>query len=278
MRQYAIAETYNLAIQESDHMRAFMKSLSVFAVIGISFALACGQTLRKPEEYLGRGYSRLEHDDLAGALADFNKAIELLPKYAAAYSARAAVKKKMGDTEGALADLSRSIELTPDVAIPYYTRAFILLERKDFDGAIKDFDKALEIQPNLAIVYRNRADAKRARGQTGDAAAAIADYGKVIEIEPQNPDVYFVYFERGALRQTQSDLDGALADYSKAIEINSEYADAYAERGLILLAKGLDKDADKDFARYLELNKDGKDYLEQRIKYVKYQRDKKRKP
>jgi len=80
------------------------------------------------------------------------------------------------------------------------------------------------------------------------------------------------------LQQAQTDIDGAIADYSKAIEINSEYADAYAERGLALLGKGLDKDADKDFARYLELNKDGKDYLEQRIKYFRYQRDKKRKP
>ncbi len=87
-----------------------------------------------------------------------------------------------------------------------------------------------------------------------------------------------VYFERGALRQTQTDSDGAIADYSKAIEIDSTYADAYAERGLILLSRHLDRDAEKDFERYLELNQDGKDYLEQRIKYARYVRDKKRKP
>lgn len=55
------------------------------------------------------------------------------------------------------------------------------------------------------------------------------------------------------------------------------YADAYADRGLARLSQNLDDEAQKDFDKYLELNKDMKDVLEKRIKYAKYQRDKKRK-
>jgi tetratricopeptide (TPR) repeat protein len=105
-------------------------------------------------------------------------------------------------------------------------------------------------------------------------AGAIADYSKAIEISPQNADAYY---NRGITRETAGDADGAIADFSKALDINPQYAEAYAGRGLIRLAQGLDAEAQKDFDRYLELNKEMKDSLEQRIKYVKYQRASKQK-
>jgi tetratricopeptide (TPR) repeat protein len=143
-------------------MQVLLKSF-VFALL-IGIVLFQGHAPRKPEEFYARGVVRLEQGDLEGAMADFNKAIELLPKYSAAISARVSVKSVQGDLEGALADYGRAIELTPDIAIPYYSRGFILLEQEDFDAAIKDFDKAIETQPGVAIVYRNRADARRAKG------------------------------------------------------------------------------------------------------------------
>ena len=126
-------------------MRIFLKSFVLILIFGI--LVAHSQTLSRAEDYYGRGVGRLEHGDLDGALADLNKAIEMLPKYSAAITARGAVKRAQGDLEGALIDYGRAIELTPDIAIPYYSRGFILLESKDFDGAIKDFDKALEDSP-----------------------------------------------------------------------------------------------------------------------------------
>src|SRR6266850_8061450 len=107
------------------HMPVFIKFLVLMMVFAVSFVLALGQTPRKPEQFYDRGVGRLEREDLAGALADFNKAIELLPKYSAAYSVRGTVKKKMGDVEGAVVDFTRSIELTPGFAIPYYNRGFL---------------------------------------------------------------------------------------------------------------------------------------------------------
>ncbi len=78
-------------------------------------------------------------------------------------------------------------------------------------------------------------------------------------------------------RQATGDVDGAIADFSKTIEINTQYAEAYADRGLAKLGKGLDTEAQRDFDKYLELKSDMKSFLEQRIKYAIYQRDKKRK-
>jgi len=51
--------------------------------------------------------------DLDGALADYNRAIELKPDMAAAYNNRAEIKRAKADLEGALADFSRPLNLNP---------------------------------------------------------------------------------------------------------------------------------------------------------------------
>ena len=76
---------------------------------------------------------------------------------------------------------------------------------------------------------------------------------------------------------TSSQLHSTANSY-KAIEVDPQYTEAYASRGLILLARNLDADAQKDFDKYLQLNPAAKENLDQRIKYAKYQRTKKPKP
>ena len=83
------------------------------------------------------------------------------------------------------------------------------------------------------------------------------------------------YYKRATARFKQGDADGALADFAKAVEVDPQYTEAYASRGLILLARHQDADAQKDFDKYLQLNPAAKDNLAQRIKYAKYQRTKK---
>jgi tetratricopeptide (TPR) repeat protein len=49
--------------------------------------------------------------DPASAIKDFDRAIELNPKYANAYRNRAAARKAAGDLQGAAADLERAKQL-----------------------------------------------------------------------------------------------------------------------------------------------------------------------
>jgi tetratricopeptide (TPR) repeat protein len=51
-----------------------------------------------------RGYAFLMLRDYAGAVRNFDRAIELNPKYANAYHNRSAARKAMGDAKGAAAD------------------------------------------------------------------------------------------------------------------------------------------------------------------------------
>jgi tetratricopeptide (TPR) repeat protein len=49
--------------------------------------------------------------DLDGAMADFNQAIKLNPKYSAPYDNRGNIKEKKGDLNGANSDFDQAIKL-----------------------------------------------------------------------------------------------------------------------------------------------------------------------
>lgn len=64
-----------------------------------------------PPPYHSKGLGKFELGDDKGALQDFNKAIELDPKYAEAYYARGLEKEKLGNNSEALKDFNKADKL-----------------------------------------------------------------------------------------------------------------------------------------------------------------------
>jgi tetratricopeptide (TPR) repeat protein len=63
--------------------------------------------------YYRRGNAYGKKGDLDRAIADYDKAIELDPKYVMAYNNRGIAYGKKGDFDSAIADLNKAIELDP---------------------------------------------------------------------------------------------------------------------------------------------------------------------
>ncbi len=99
-----------------------------------------------------------ELQDIHGGLSDYDRAIELDPNHALAYSNRGNIKKdNLQDYQGALADYDRALSLDPNDAVTYYNRALLKNIKQDYQGSLADYDRAIELSPNDADSYNNRA-------------------------------------------------------------------------------------------------------------------------
>ncbi len=87
---------------------------------------------------------------------DFQKAIDLDPKFPFSWFNRAVVLSKLGRHEEALANLTRAIELQPDFAEAYFNRGLIKIYQDDTEGGAIDLSKAgeLGIQEAYNVIKR----------------------------------------------------------------------------------------------------------------------------
>jgi len=96
--------------------------------------------------YEQRGRIKFILLDHQGALADFEKAIEMSTDYASAYAGRASVKSTfLKDFSGAVDDFGKAIELDPEYQKAYFDRGLMKYYLKDRDGACADWKKSLEL-------------------------------------------------------------------------------------------------------------------------------------
>jgi hypothetical protein len=75
--------------------------------------------------YYGRGNYKQSKKNFAGAMIDFNKAIDLNPEFALALNNRGAIKLYLRDLNGALIDLNKSAAIDPGDKWVYYNRALV---------------------------------------------------------------------------------------------------------------------------------------------------------
>jgi len=201
--------------------------------------------------YFDRAWERLPgHDntpgDPEGAIADFNRAIKLNPKLAAAYAGRAIAKEIMADPgyrvsifssreresesprrktllNEAIADLDRAIELDPKQADYFDRRAWLKHEKGDFSGMVADLARENEVAPSSQLPLRQV-------GARGDVAArllgaGLRNYSRAIA---QDPAFAWGYYHRGVLKSLANDLDGALIDFRRCAEFPDSQLKDYA--------------------------------------------------
>jgi tetratricopeptide (TPR) repeat protein len=166
--------------------------------------------------------------DPAGAVPDFDRAIQLAPSYAEAYSNRGEARRALGDFTGAIADFDRALALVPQHGSPliYHNRGAAYQAQGAHAQALADFDRALAINPVHAPTYNNRGSARHA---LGDLQGALADFDRALELTPASASAS-IYHNRGGVRVTLGDLKGAIADYNTALDLDPQLYVAYISR------------------------------------------------
>jgi tetratricopeptide (TPR) repeat protein len=197
-----------------------------------------GQHPNNAQAYKRRGYLRQVNQDLQGALADYNQALQLQRDLDLVHSLRGIVKYQLQDYQGANADFSTALQSSENPAILLY-RGLSFYKLGNPAAAIADYERA---------VYQ----------EIGPLAAHIVDLGSVdpsIEsssnlIEPYEPVRQLLKIEKQANIQPKSgtsqadhdrvhglmsrmlgDYDGAIADFDRALQSNPNEAKLYQWRG-----------------------------------------------
>ncbi|MBF0503470.1 MAG: tetratricopeptide repeat protein [Candidatus Omnitrophica bacterium] len=202
----------------------------------------------KARPYNNRGNAYEKQGNLTQAMLDYNKAIEINPKYAEAYYNRGKIYNQQGKVIQALSDYSKAIEQNPDYAEAYDNRGTIYGRHGDVYRAIADFTKAIEINPRDAQAYFNRGLVFYYQKIFHQS---ILDYTKAIELDPENAQAYS---NRGNVYDDEGNLSQGITDYTKAIAVNPHYSEAYDNRGIDYCKQGNFVQAISDFTKAIEID------------------------
>ena len=140
------------------------------------------RVLPHPWAYNNRGIARAEQKDLAGALADYDRAIELDPQDATAYNNRADVYLELKDWESARSDYERRVALSSEDALNACLGLGIIAWRHEkteearrwFESALSVWDVSWKRQRHSpAGLWESKAIALLCLGRTEDALQAL---------------------------------------------------------------------------------------------------------
>ncbi|NET59704.1 MAG: tetratricopeptide repeat protein [Symploca sp. SIO2E6] len=209
----------------------------------------------------GESYASMEQYD--NALQQFNRAIELEPKYVEALRERAKIYKEMKRYEEALQDLKRTIELEPTNYLVFGERAKLYKEMKRDEDALQDLKRALELEPTNYWTLIERAEIYK---QMKRYEEALQDINRVIE---RNPKDYWTLIERAEIYKKMERYEEALPDIKRALEL--EPKDYWVLTDLVELYKEMERyeDALQDLKYALELNPKNYRALIERAKLYK---------
>lgn len=186
-------------------------------------------------------------------IKNYNKAIELDPKYAIDYDLK-------GECKLLIKDYNIAIKLNPQDAVAYFKRANIYYSKSMYNVAIKNYNKVIEFKPQHAEAYKKCGNAYAFKRQY---ELAVKNYNKAIEFKPQDADAYK---KRGDAYNSNGQYDLAIKDYDKTIELKPKFTHVYFNRGDAYHSKGLYDLAIEDYNKEIEYNpKFKKSYLRKAI-------------
>lgn len=144
-----------------------------------------------------------------------------------AYSNRGGTYFTMGDYQSALRDYNKAIELNPRYANAYYNRGTVYNSLDYYPQAIEDFSKAIELNPKDAQYYNNRGSAYNSLGKYREA---IKDYNTAIELNPQDA---YAYYNRGVAYSQLGYHEQAFKNYKRAADLGlKEAQDMLSDKSL----------------------------------------------
>ena len=173
---------------------------------------------RDAESYVNFGIYKATQGDLDSAVAAFNEALKINPKYAPAYELRGKAHMIERKIDEAIADYDQAVQCDPKSKNAYYQRGSLKGEKGDFEGAIQDFGQVMEMDPTYAPAIYNRGHARYFKG---DMDGALTDLNQSIPLDSKSPYGYFI---RGLIKHAKGNRTEAASDFEISSGLGFPYA------------------------------------------------------
>jgi tetratricopeptide (TPR) repeat protein len=187
-------------------------------------------------------------DQITEAANAFERALELRPRFPAAYNNLGNALKRQGNLVGAMEAYYHAVQLDPCYAEAYYNLGYTQEQSQLPIDAINSYREALRLNPRLAEACNNLGIALVTRNNITEGAALLEH---ALTIKPQFAEVWI---NLGIAKQKQNQFLAAQECYAKAIEIKPDFAAAHENLGLLHLTQGKLHDALHCFDTALRLN------------------------
>lgn len=219
---------------------------------------------KKPGAFNWRGYAYGKLGKKQEALADYNRAIELAPRFENVLENRASLYYELKRPEEFLADINRVIEINPKNKKAFYMRGTHYYELNEFQKAVAEYDKTLELDSKHGSALINRGVCYRRLGRLQES---IVDFTSAIELDPKSTSAlskrgYSLAFgNRGESNVKLGNLQQALKDVNKAIDFDPNHTFPFITRGECYAAMGKLQEAIQDFDKALEIDPKDEDAI-----------------
>jgi hypothetical protein len=136
------------------------------------------------DDYTALALEFWRRNEFEAAVRVCQRALELDPAYAQAYSYLGMAYKELGEDEAAMVAFQRAVDLRPgDYPWNWVNIGMLLLETGRYDESIRALEQALGLLPNDSWAHTCLGKAYLKRGETEKAAAL---FKKAIEFDPQD--------------------------------------------------------------------------------------------
>jgi tetratricopeptide (TPR) repeat protein len=150
--------------------------------------------------------------DCGRARAEYDKAIQLQPDFALAYSQRGRTNECRGLIQPAIDDYTRATELNPLSAGPVGDLGRAYQSARNYPAALESYSQAITLNPGYWGFYQSRG--LLYNGPLNDPVSAIPDFSRCAELELAN---FSCLQGRGYAHERLGQIDLAIADFEAAL-------------------------------------------------------------
>jgi superkiller protein 3 len=164
------------------------RALAVLAMLVV--VLAAGHAHARSEEAIRRnnlGADLLRQGRLEEAIAEFQRAVEADPGYAAAQLNLGYAYERRDRVDDAIAQYKKAIQLEPGNVLGLNNLGVLYDKKGLYDEAIESFEQGLRIDPSNAKLRGNLENARKNKANLQEREARIADAKKQADVRPKDP-------------------------------------------------------------------------------------------